>query len=146
MSAELTSVIARCVDLKRIVVEQDQFDKGERMLLNFGHTLAHAIEQYYHYERESHGEAVAIGMYQISRLAEESSITAKDTSERILKVLKQYRLPYKSDILLEELLAGISKDKKNLNQKLNLVFLKEIGESFYSPMDLSFFDKKNYYV
>lgn len=146
LSGELTEVIARCVDLKRMVVEQDQFDKGERMLLNFGHTLAHAIEQYYHYERESHGEAVAIGMYQISRLAEEADLSAPDTSAHILKVLKQYGLPYESGILLEELLSGISKDKKNLNQKLNLVFLKKIGESFYEPMDVAFFDKKDYYV
>ena len=51
LKPELTEIIARCVDIKRIVVEADQFDIGERMLLNFGHTLAHTIEQYYHYER-----------------------------------------------------------------------------------------------
>lgn len=54
-----------------MVVENDQFDTGERMLLNFGHTLAHTIEQHFHYQRESHGEAVAIGMYQITMIAEE---------------------------------------------------------------------------
>ena len=53
LKKELASVICRCVDIKRIVVEADQFDTGERMLLNFGHTLAHTIEQYYHYGRES---------------------------------------------------------------------------------------------
>lgn len=47
------------------------------MLLNFGHTLAHTIEQYFHYERESHGEAVGIGMYQISKLAEEKLVPAR---------------------------------------------------------------------
>lgn len=146
LTEELTEIIARCVDIKRIIVEHDQFDKGERMLLNFGHTLAHAIEQYYHYERESHGEAVAIGMYQISRLAEEISLSARGTSERILKVLKQYGLPYESGLLLEDLLSAISKDKKNLNQKLNLVFLKEIGVSNYWSMDISFFEKEKYYV
>ena len=57
LKPELTRIIARCVDIKRIVVEHDQFDTGERMLLNFGHTLAHTIEQYYNYERESHGES-----------------------------------------------------------------------------------------
>ena len=59
-------MIATCVDIKRRVVEEDEFDTGERILLNFGHTLAHTIEQHFHYERESHGEAVAIGMYQIT--------------------------------------------------------------------------------
>lgn len=76
LKPKLTRIIARCVDIKRIVVEHDQFDTGERMLLNFGHTLAHTIEQYYNYERESHGEAVGIGMYQITRLAEEKGLTA----------------------------------------------------------------------
>ena len=68
LKPELTQIIARCVDIKRVVVEADQFDLGERILLNFGHTLAHTIEQHFNYERESHGEAVGIGMYQIQRL------------------------------------------------------------------------------
>ena len=72
LKPELPSVIARCVDIKRTVVEADQFDTGERMLLNFGHTLAHTIEQHYCYERESHGEAVGIGMYQIRKMADEN--------------------------------------------------------------------------
>lgn len=72
----LADIIYRCVDIKRQVVEQDQFDTGERMLLNFGHTLAHTIEQHFHYERESHGEAVGIGMYQITKIAEEKKIYA----------------------------------------------------------------------
>lgn len=55
----LPEIIFRCVDIKRQVVENDQFDTGERMLLNFGHTLAHTIEQYFHYERESHGKPSA---------------------------------------------------------------------------------------
>ena len=71
LKEELPAIITRCVDIKRMVVENDQFDTGERMLLNFGHTLAHTIEQHFHYQRESHGEAVAIGMYQITRIAEE---------------------------------------------------------------------------
>ena len=70
-------MIATCVDIKRRVVEEDEFDTGERILLNFGHTLAHTIEQHFHYERESHGEAVAIGMYQITKIAEEKGLTKK---------------------------------------------------------------------
>ena len=69
LKPKLTQIIARCVDIKRIVVEADQFDLGERILLNFGHTLAHTIEQHFNYERESHGEAVGIGMYQITKLS-----------------------------------------------------------------------------
>mgnify|MGYP000046069660 FL=1 len=75
---DLGDIIFRCVDIKRQVVERDQFDTGERMLLNFGHTLAHTIEQHFQYARESHGEAVAIGMYQICRMAEEKALPGRN--------------------------------------------------------------------
>ena len=100
LKEELPAIITRCVDIKRMVVENDQFDTGERMLLNFGHTLAHTIEQHFHYQRESHGEAVAIGMYQITRIAEEKGLTPKGTAERIQKVLKTYGLPFECGLTL----------------------------------------------
>ena len=68
---DIDEIIYRCVDIKRDVVERDQFDFGDRLLLNFGHTLGHAIEQYYQYQKYSHGEAVAIGMVQLTKIAEE---------------------------------------------------------------------------
>ena len=89
----LPEIIFRCVDIKRQVVENDQFDTGERMLLNFGHTLAHTIEQYYQYERESHGEAVGIGMYQLTKMSEKRGLTAKGCAEKIRKALDIYNLP-----------------------------------------------------
>ena len=67
LKPKLTQIIARCVDIKRIVVEADQFDLGERILLNFGHTLAHTIEQHFNYERESHGEAVGIRLQRLQK-------------------------------------------------------------------------------
>ena len=137
----LPTIIERCVDIKRIVVEHDQFDKGERMLLNFGHTLGHTIEQYCNYTRENHGEAVAIGMYQLSLLAEEKGLTAAGTAERILQVLKTYGLPYECGFNLSDLMGGITHDKKNLNNHLNVILLKEIGESYVHPTDINFFYK-----
>lgn len=139
----LPTVIERCVNIKRIVVEHDQFDTGERMLLNFGHTLAHTIEQRCHYERESHGEAVGIGMYQLSLMAEEKGLTAKGTANRILKLLKSYSLPYECGFTLGELTEAITLDKKNLAGKLNLILLKEIGDSYIYPADIEFFEEKN---
>ena len=139
----LPSIIERCVDIKRIVVEHDQFDTGERMLLNFGHTLAHTIEQRCNYERESHGEAVGIGMYQLSLIAEEKGLTAAGTSERILGLLQTYGLPYASGFTLGELTEAITLDKKNLGGKLNLILLKKIGESYIHPTRTSFFEEKN---
>lgn len=139
MKEHLTEVIARCVDIKRLVVEEDEFDTGERLLLNFGHTLAHTIEQYHHYERESHGEAVAIGMYQITRIAEEKGLTKAGEAERIRKVLTGYGLPAEADLLLNELKEAIRLDKKTLDNQLKIVLLHEIGEAYVHPAELSFF-------
>lgn len=139
LKPELTDIIARCVDIKRVVVEADQFDTGERMLLNFGHTLAHTIEQYYHYERESHGEAVGIGMYQITKIAEEKGLTESGCADKIKKALDIYGLPSSCGIPMDKLKAAVTLDKKNLNGKLNVVLLKNIGESFVYPTDAEFF-------
>ena len=118
LKEELPTIITRCVDIKRMVVENDQFDTGERMLLNFGHTLAHTIEQHFHYQRESHGEAVAIGMYQI---------------------LKTYGLPFECGLTLGTLTEAIALDKKNLNGNLNVILLHEIGDSYIKATDIQFF-------
>lgn len=141
LKEELPDIILSCVDIKRTIVEHDQFDTGERLLLNFGHTLAHTIEQYYHYEKISHGEAVAIGMYQITKLSEEQCLTAPGNADRILKLLKQYQLPYECGLPLSELTDAIELDKKNLNSRLNLVLLREIGNSYVHPATIDFFKR-----
>ena len=137
----LPDVITRCVDIKREIVEEDQFDTGRRMLLNFGHTLAHAIEQHFNYQMQIHGEAVAIGMYQITRIAEERGLTEAGTAERILNVLNIYRLPHKCGLPLGSLTKAISLDKKNMHGTLNLVLLHDIGNSYAEPSSLQFFDE-----
>lgn len=136
---QLSEIIFRCVDIKRQIVENDPFDTGERMLLNFGHTLAHAIEQHYHYERESHGEAVAIGMYQISRIAEQHGLTAPGTASAIKEVLLAYGLPYECGLPVEVLLSAIRLDKKNLNNRLNVILLRQIGDGYIHPANTGFF-------
>ena len=139
LAEKMTEVITRCVDIKRGVVEEDQFDTGERMLLNFGHTLAHAIEQKFAYGRESHGEAVAIGMYQITRISEEQGLTKEGTAEEIRKILASYGLPVSCGVNLGELKEAMKRDKKNYKNSLRLILLEEIGKSRIHPSDLSFF-------
>ena len=135
----MEEVIHGCCDIKRAVVENDEKDKGERMLLNFGHTLAHAIEQHYNYEKYSHGEAVAIGMYEITKISEEKGLTKKGTAERIKSILVKYSLPYEMDVNLKELLQAINLDKKKMGNDLNLIILKEIGNSEIYKTTTSFF-------
>lgn len=141
MKEHIVDVIGTCVDIKRQVVEADEFDTGERLLLNFGHTLAHAIEQYYNYERESHGEAVAIGMYQITQISEEWGLTKPGQAKRIKKVLEAYKLPTAAGIPMGEMRTAMQLDKKNLNDELKVVLLHEIGEAYAYATDTYFFPK-----
>lgn len=134
-------IIHRCCDIKREVVEKDERDTGERMLLNFGHTIGHAIEQYYNYSKYTHGEAVAIGMYNISLLSEEYGITEIGTSKRIKSILEKYDLPYEMEIDIENILDTMNLDKKKLGKKLNLITLKEIGKSEIYKTTNEFFKK-----
>lgn len=139
LKRDIVKVIYECVDCKRMVVEEDQFDYGSRMLLNFGHTLAHTLEQYYHYERESHGEAVAIGMYQITKIAEEKDLTEKGTAQKIQQLLTAYGLPDHCGVQSSELLDAIELDKKNINNQLNVVLLNRIGDSYIYKTNKDFF-------
>jgi 3-dehydroquinate synthase len=127
---DIDSIIYRCIDSKRIVVENDQYDFGDRLILNFGHTLAHAIEQYYHYKTFSHGEAVSIGMVQITLLAEQLGLTKTGTAKQIENIVKKYHLPSESKLKTKDLLQAISLDKKNIHKQLALVLLHEIGDCY----------------
>lgn len=124
-------IIYRCCNIKKEIVEYDEKESGERMLLNFGHTIGHAIERAFNYERFTHGEAVAIGMYCITKKSEDMGITKKGTADSIKELLVKFKLPYKlyqidSDILIEV----INLDKKSEDDYINLVLLREIGNSF----------------
>lgn len=137
---DIDDVIYRCVDLKRDVVEKDLYDFGDRLALNFGHTLGHAIEQYYHYENYSHGEAVSIGMVQLSYIAEKHSLTKPGTAKQIEELVKKYELPSISHLKTKDLKQAMALDKKNINKNLSYVLLHEIGSSYVYPNDLTFID------
>ncbi len=125
----MEDVIARCCDIKRSVVEVDEFDTGERMILNFGHTLGHAIENYYQYKNYTHGEAVAIGMYHISLIGEQKGVTPPGVAERIKAVLEKYRLPHRLDVGKSALKNAMLLDKKSESDEINIIFLDKIGNA-----------------
>ena len=127
----IDDVIFTCCNIKREIVERDEKDLGERMILNFGHTIGHGIERYFNYEKYTHGEAVAIGMCLITKWSEEMGLTFKGTYERIKNLLLKFNLPI--DCSMDDkkkLLDGIFLDKKSHSNSINLILLKEIGESF----------------
>lgn len=137
-SPELINLVARCVAIKRDVVGADERDTGERMILNFGHTIGHGIERLCARQGlpMTHGRAVAMGMAAITQAGERMGLTGQETAARAISVLQKYGLPVDiGGFDREELLRGISVDKKNVSAKLRLVLISKPGEVFLHPID-----------
>jgi 3-dehydroquinate synthase len=126
--ADIGSVVATCCAIKARIVEEDEFDTGLRGILNFGHTLGHAVEQHYAYGEYTHGEGVAIGMYQITKRTEELGMTPAGTAEKIADVLKKYNLPIEAGVDKALLLDTMAKDKKKSGNTITLIVLDEMGK------------------
>lgn len=92
VSEVMDEIVPTCIDIKRDVVEHDEFDTGERMILNFGHTLGHAVESYYHYETYTHGSAVAAGMCMMTK-----ATCTPELYVRLCDCVKAYDLPTEVD-------------------------------------------------
>lgn len=125
----IEDVIVRSVDIKRMTVEADEFDKGERMLLNFGHTIGHAIEQHYNYTGISHGRAVANGMSMMTALAEKRGLCRKGLAEELDKCLEKYELTRGDVPSADKLSEAYLNDKKRMGDSINIVICSDIGKS-----------------
>ncbi|MGL4874189.1 MAG: 3-dehydroquinate synthase [Clostridium sp.] len=133
-------IIYTCCNIKRIIVEKDEKDLGERMILNFGHTIGHAVETYYNYGRYTHGECVAIGMYNILKLAEEKGLTKNMYSDGVRDLLIKYKLPYEIDENIKnEIIETIALDKKNMGKILKVILVREIGRAEIYDTNVEFF-------
>ncbi len=114
-------------------VAEDEKDRGRRMLLNFGHTIAHVLETMEGYQLISHGMAVACGMLQITRLSEDRGLTEPGTAREIEETLSALGFDTGSFRRIQadkESLDIMRQDKKTIDGCLNLVLLKRIGEAF----------------
>ena len=139
---DMGKIIYTCCKIKSDIVKVDERDKGLRMILNFGHTIGHGIEKIFDYEGYTHGEGVAIGMYNITKKSEEMGITAQNTSQKIMEILKKYNLPYSMPKLdYNKLIDSIYLDKKSRGDMINLILLKEIGDGFIYPINKGKIDK-----
>ena len=123
----IETVIARCVTFKRDVVEKDERDLGLRGLLNFGHTLGHAVEGCSHFS-VSHGKGVAIGMVLMARGAYKCGLTETDCTAELIAVLQKYRLPTETPFSAEDLFTHALSDKKRDGGKITLIVPKALGE------------------
>ena len=128
---DLTNVIARCIEIKRDVVEQDEFDKGLRGLLNYGHTFGHAIEKLSGFTI-THGSAVARGMIIAAQVAARYGFA--DHTEAIAKVVKDYGFETACPYSADELYGVILSDKKRSAGDITLVLPRELGECVLEKM------------
>ena len=119
-------VIETCVKMKRNVIARDEYDRGDRRLLNFGHTFGHAIEACSGFSI-LHGLAVATGMAMITRASAAKGICDMRTEERLISALRQYGLPTETHYPCEQLSASAGGDKKRLGGTLSLVVPVQIG-------------------
>lgn len=137
----LDDVIYECVSIKAAVVQNDERDTGERAILNFGHTLGHALEKLNNYSGLTHGEAVAAGASILTRISEGHGLTEAGTSSRLDSLLQKYGLPTEGNFPLSEIVSATRGDKKSTGSSINFVFLKSIGECFTQKIDVSDFDE-----
>ena len=125
-------VIARCIDHKRRVVEEDEFDRGVRQLLNFGHTAAHGIEQHSDYTI-SHGHAVAAGMGIITRAAEHAGVIVQPFSPMMEALLADFGLPCDTEFTSSAMANAILSDKKRDGGIIRLVVADTVGHAILWP-------------
>ena len=124
----LVPIIEQCVSIKRDIVQRDEFDTGERMLLNLGHTIGHAIEKLSEY-KISHGFAVAAGMAIDTRAAFRKGLCPKDCLDTLNDLLDRFGLPNSSDFSARELYEAALSDKKREGDMITNVVPRALGKS-----------------
>jgi 3-dehydroquinate synthase len=136
----LTTLIERAIAVKVDVVQQDPTERGLRAILNFGHTIGHALEAVTAYQQYSHGEAVAVGMALVTLLSERLGYCQAETRQRVHRLLDTLRLPLTyTGAAPEQILDAMSRDKKTLNGVVRFILLQDIGRVVYNqevPLDV----------
>lgn len=127
---DMEEIIAKCVTIKRNVVQADERESGIRRILNFGHTIGHVIESYFKFKKYTHGEAVAIGMYQITKMSTQEGITSAKALENLQYILETYGLPWElPEMDTKKVLEILSRDKKFDGDTLNVCIMPKIGKA-----------------
>ncbi|MFN2456707.1 MAG: 3-dehydroquinate synthase [Chitinophagaceae bacterium] len=127
----LQKLIRRNALLKTKTVQQDEFESGDRRLLNFGHTLGHALEKQYNL---LHGEAVSIGIAFAAKLSEK--FTSFRQGHRVISLLEKYHLPVEANYHKRKVLEALVADKKRDSEVINFVLLEKIGKGIVQKISL----------
>lgn len=124
-------LIERNALLKTKVVQQDEFEQGDRKLLNFGHTLGHALETQYEL---SHGEAISIGMTYASMLSQK--LNGFKQPQRVEQVLEKYGLPTRAQFDKDKVINVLKMDKKKVKDSINFILLQRIGNAVIQKISI----------
>lgn len=132
-SVALERIVSDSAGIKIDIVSADVLEQGERKLLNFGHTLGHAIEKL---SGRLHGEAIAIGMVLAARISVNLGFLQPASADRLETLISVAGLPVRTEIDHEELFNTLLKDKKRFGKDIHFILLREIGEAFIHKMQL----------
>lgn len=135
IDSSLENIIYRCVDAKRDVVVRDEQENGDRKLLNFGHTIGHAIEKLSDY-KVPHGYAVAIGMAYMSRAAVKMNLCSSECCDEIINMLRRFELPIHTEFNPDELWKAALSDKKRNANKITIIVPEDIGKCKLADIDV----------
>ncbi len=127
----ICELIQRNVVIKTKVVQKDEFEKGERRLLNFGHTIGHALETQYEL---LHGQAISIGMTYACHISEQ--LTGFKQTGRVVSVLEKYNLPTYASFNKQKVFDVLKMDKKRERKEMNYVLLERIGKGVVKSISL----------
>jgi 3-dehydroquinate synthase len=137
----LTDLIRRNVMIKSGIVQKDEFENNERRLLNFGHTLGHAVENVYHLP---HGHAISIGI-KAACLISEDMLNFKGTA-RVTGLLRQYGLPVDIPVDFGKVVEIMRMDKKKTRDIMHYVLLEKIGNAVIKPIPMTHLEKLLYSI
>ncbi len=127
------------IKLHFVIKDEKEFlsNNNSRAMLNFGHTIGHAIESYYNYRKFNHGEAISIGMITEAKISNYLGLLSSNDLEKIISHFKKYKLKIYDKILKDrKLIKILVKDKKNFKSNINFSLIEKIGSSiFYNKLD-----------
>lgn len=131
----MEEIIVTSLKIKRDLVLTDEFDKGQRQLLNLGHTIGHAIEKESDFTI-THGHAISIGMVLIAKIAAAHNTLQEDCITTIIKALNRYDLPTTCPYKMETLIETIKQDKKRKGDTITFIMPQKIGHCILQPINI----------
>ncbi len=135
-TVDMAEIIYRCSFIKAKIVEEDELETGIRAILNYGHTLGHAVERLGDFKRFSHGEAVGIGMLYAARIGAKLGYDST-FEDKIRKALVKWELPTDMDYTKEALLSIVNTDKKRTADEIKFILLDRIGNAIIKQLPIS---------